>query len=50
MLNSRQVCWTLKLAVYNFEIFYYSNKTNSTNRLSRQLDYEKVLLLNTRLL
>ena len=40
----------LKLVIYNFKIFYCLNRKNSTNRLSRYLDYKRKLLLNIRLL
>ena len=49
-LNFKQVCWTLTLTIYNFEIFHRSNKINSTNESSKRFDYEKISLLNIRLL
>ena len=49
-LNFKQVRWALTLIVYNFEIFYRSNKINSTNESSKRFDYEKISSLNIRLL
>ena len=49
-LNFKQVRWTLTLIIYNFEIFYQLNKINSTNESSKRFDYEKISLLNIRLL
>ena len=39
-LNDRQAHWTIKLAVYNFNIIYKLRKTNSVNALSRCSDYK----------
>lgn len=39
-LNSRQSRWALSLTKFNFEIKYRSSKINSTNELSRCLNYE----------
>ena len=49
-LNQKQVRWALTLAVYNFEIFYKSEKTNSADESSRRFDYEKASTLNIKLL
>jgi hypothetical protein len=49
-LNLRQVRWALKLAIYDFEIFYRPSKKNLTNESSRRSNYEEVSSLNTRLL
>ena len=49
-LNSKQTRWTQILIVYNFKIFHHSNAKNSTNEPSRRPDYEKISLLNTKLL
>ena len=38
------------LTVYNFEIFYWFNRINSTNKSSKRFDYKKISLLNIRLL
>ena len=49
-LNQKQVCWTLTLTVYDFEIFYKSRKTNFANESSRRLNYEKTSTLNIKFL
>ena len=49
-LNQKQICWTLILIVYDFEIFHKSEKINFANESSRHLDYEKTLTLNIKLL
>ena len=49
-LNFKQIRWALTLIVYNFEIFYWFNKINSTNESSKRFDYEKISMLNIRLL
>ena len=40
----------MTLIVYDFEIFHRFNKINSTNESSKRFDYEKISLLNIRLL
>ena len=49
-LNFKQARWAQILTVYNFEIFYRSSDKNSANDSSRRFDYEKVSMLNTKLL
>ena len=49
-LNFKQIRWALTLTAYNFEIFHQSNKINSTNESSKRFNYEKISLLNIRLL
>ena len=49
-LNFKQVRWALTLAVFDFEIFYRLDKTNSTNESSRRFDYEKISSNKTTLL
>ena len=49
-LNFKQIYWTQISIVYDFEIFYRSNDKNLTNELSRRFDYEKISLLNIKLL
>ena len=49
-LNQRQVRWALTLTVYNFEIFYKSEKTNFADESSRRLNYEKTSTLNIKFL
>ena len=38
------------MIVYNFEIFYKSEKTNFADELSRRLNYKKTSTLNIKLL
>ena len=40
----------MTLAVYDFEIFYKSERTNFADESSRRSDYEKALTLNIKLL
>ena len=49
-LNFKQVRWAQILIVYDFETFYRSNDKNSANNSSRRFDYEKILMLNIKLL
>ena len=49
-LNARQTRWALKLIIYDFEIYHRASKNNSANDSSRRLDYEKVSILNIKLL
>ena len=49
-LNVRQARWALKLAAYDFEIHHRVDKNNSTNELSRRLDYKRVSLSDITLL
>ena len=49
-LNQRQARWALILTVYDFEIFYKSERTNFVNESSRRSDYEKTSTLNIKLL
>ncbi len=39
-LNKRQVRWTMRLLICNFEIVHRSEKTNSINMSSRRFDYK----------
>ena len=41
LLNERQVKWAMKLAVYNFVILHYSEKSNSADALLKWSDYQK---------
>ena len=49
-LNFKQVRWAQILIIYDFEIFHHSSDKNSANDLSRRFDYEKISMLNTKLL
>ena len=49
-LNQRQARWALTLTVYDFEIFYKSERTNFADESSRRSDYEKTSTLNIKLL
>ena len=49
-LNQKQARWALILIVYDFKIFYKSEKTNSADESSRRLNYEKTSTLNIKLL
>ena len=49
-LNFKQTRWAQILIVYDFKIFHHSNVKNSANESSKQLDYEKISSLNTKLL
>ena len=40
----------MTLIIYNFKIFHRFDKINSTNESSKRFDYEKISLLNIRLL
>ena len=40
----------MTLYVYDFEIFYKSEKTNFVNESSKRLNYEKTLMLNIKFL
>ena len=48
--NSKQIRWILKLTIYDFEIFYHSNKINLIDESFKRLNYEKVSSLNIKLL
>ena len=49
-MNFKRIYWTQILTVYNFKIFHHLNDKNSTNKLSRQFNYEKISSLNIKLL
>ena len=49
-LNFKQARWALTLTIYDFKIFYRSNKINSTNESSKRFNYKKISSLNIRLL
>ena len=47
LLNRKQIKWVIKLAVYNFMILYYLEKSNSANASLKQPDYqEKKQMMN----
>ena len=41
-MNVKQIRWVLTLIAFDFEIFYCSNKINSTNKSSKRFDYKKI--------
>ena len=40
----------LTLIIYDFKIFYKLRKTNFADKLSKRLNYKKILMLNIKLL